>query len=59
MLIPDNFYLLLPTGHAPITVIMRRLLTGYAVSFDHRHRRHEHLCQNQFKSPGRYLLEVV
>jgi REP-associated tyrosine transposase len=59
MLIPDNSYLLLATGHVSITVIMRRLLTGYAVSFDHHHRRHVHLFQNQFKPPGRYLLEVV
>ena len=29
---------------------MRRLLTGYAVSFNRRHRRHGHLFQNRYKS---------
>ena len=29
---------------------MRRLLTGYAVSFNCRHRRHGHLFQNRYKS---------
>ena len=49
-LIPNHFHLLLRTGNAPISTIMRRLLTGYAVSFNHRHRRHGHLFQNRFKS---------
>ena len=29
---------------------MRRLLTGYAVSYNRRHRRSGHLFQNRFKS---------
>jgi hypothetical protein len=29
---------------------MRRLLTGYAVSFNRRHRRHGQLFQNRYKS---------
>ena len=29
---------------------MRRLLTGYAISFNHRHRRHGQLFQNRYKS---------
>jgi hypothetical protein len=29
---------------------MRRLLTGYAVSYNLRHRRHGHLFQNRYKS---------
>jgi hypothetical protein len=29
---------------------MRRFLTGYAVSFNRRHRRHGHLFQNRYKS---------
>ncbi len=29
---------------------MRRLLTGYAVSYNRRHRRHGHLFQNRYKS---------
>ncbi len=42
---------------------MRRLLTGYAVSFNRRHKRVGHLFQNRFKSiiieEGSYLLELV
>ena len=42
---------------------MRRLLTGYAVSFNRRHRRHGHLFQNRYKSilcqEDLYLLELV
>ena len=49
-LIPNHFHLLLRTGKVPITNVMRRLLTGYAVSFNRRHRRYGHLFQNRFKS---------
>jgi len=42
---------------------MRRLLTGYVVSFNRRHRRHGHLFQNRYKSilcqEDVYLLELV
>jgi hypothetical protein len=42
---------------------MRRLLTGYAVSFNRRHRRHGPLFQNRYKSilcqEDPYLLELV
>ena len=42
---------------------MRRLLTGYAVSFNFAHYRTAHLFQNRYKSivcdKGSYLLELV
>jgi len=42
---------------------MRRLLTGYAVRFNRRHRRWGHLFQNRYKSilveEDSYLLELV
>ena len=42
---------------------MRRLLTGYAVTFNHRYNRHGHLFQNRYKSilcqEEPYLLELV
>ena len=42
---------------------MRRLLTGYAVTFNLRHRRSGHLFQNRYKSiiceEAPYLLELV
>ena len=62
-LIPNHFHLLLRTGNVPITTVMRRLLTGYAVSFNYRHRRHGRLFQNRYKSilcqEEPYLLELV
>ena len=42
-LIPNHAHLLLPTGSAPLSHVMRRLLTGYAVSFNRRHKRSGHL----------------
>lgn len=62
-LIPNHFHLLLKTGATPISTVMRRLLTGYAVSFNRRHRRYGHLFQNRYKSilcqEDPYLLELV
>jgi len=49
-LIQNHFHLLLKTGRVPIATVMRRLLTGYAVSHNRRHRRHGHLFQNRYKS---------
>ncbi|CAB1057748.1 hypothetical protein D1BOALGB6SA_2503, partial [Olavius sp. associated proteobacterium Delta 1] len=49
----NHLHLLLRTGVAPIASVMRRLLTGYAVSFNPPqadHRRHGHLFQNRYKS---------
>ncbi len=62
-LIPNHAHILLRTGHTPLATVMRRLLTGYAVSFNRRHRRHGHLFQNRYKSilcqEDTYLLELV
>jgi putative transposase len=49
-LIPNHFHLFLRTGTVPIATIMRRLLTGYAMYFNRRHRRYGHLFQNRYKS---------
>ena len=55
--------MLLKTGRAPIAAVMRRLLTGYAVSFNRRHRRHGQLFQSRYKSflceEDVYLKELV
>ena len=55
-LIPNHAHILLRTGQTPIATVMRRLLTGYAVSYNRRHRRHGHLFQNrkQFFMDGPY-----
>jgi len=62
-LIPNHFHLLLKTGNEPVAGIMRRLLTGYAVTFNQRHRRCGRLFQNRYKSilcqEDTYLLELV
>lgn len=62
-LIPNHFHLLLRTGSAPIATVMRRLLTGHAVSFNRRHRRSGHLFQNRYKSilcqENAYQIELV
>ena len=62
-LIPNHFHLLLKTGLTPISTIMRRLLTGYAVYFNRRHGRSGHLFQNRYKSilcqEDNYLLELL
>ena len=62
-LIPNHFHLLLRTGSTPISTVMRRLLTGYAIWYNRRHRRDGHLFQNRYKSilcqEDTYLLELV
>jgi REP element-mobilizing transposase RayT len=62
-LLPNHFHLLLRTGATPISLIMRRLLTGHAVYFNLRHQRSGHLFQNRYKSilcqADAYLLELV
>ncbi|OGP95198.1 MAG: hypothetical protein A2157_06555 [Deltaproteobacteria bacterium RBG_16_47_11] len=49
-LLPNHFHLLLRTGGTPISIVLRRVLTGYAIGYNMRHRRHGHLFQNRFKS---------
>ena len=62
-MMPNHFHLLLRTGSIPISTVMSRLLTGYAVWYNRSHRRHGHLFQNRFKSilcqEDTYLLELV
>ncbi len=62
-LMPNHFHLLLQTGPVPLSSVMRRLLAGYAVTFNRTHRRVGHLFQNRFKSilveAEPYLLELV
>jgi putative transposase len=62
-LLSNHAHLLLRTGKIPIAGVMRRLLTGYAVTFNRRYRRHGHLFQNRYKSilceEDVYLQELV
>jgi putative transposase len=62
-LLPNHLHLLARTGHRPLSVAMLRLLTGYAIAFNRRHRRTGHLFQNRYKSilveEDLYMLELV
>ena len=62
-LIPNHAHFLMQTGSIPLAAIMRRLLTGYAVVFNLKYRRHGHLFQNRYKSilcqEEPYLRELV
>lgn len=62
-LIPNHFHLLLRPNSVSLQQFMRRLLTGYAINFNNRHKRSGHLFQNRYKSivceQESYLLELV
>ena len=59
----NHAHFLFRTGDIPLSNIMRKLLTGYVVSFNRRHGRHGQLFQNRFKSivcqEEVYLKELV
>lgn len=62
-LMRNHVHLLFFSGSAGISKFIRRLLTGYALRYNRRHRRNGHLFQNRHKSiiceEGSYLLELV
>lgn len=62
-LMDNHFHLLVRPADTPLAVFMRRLLTGYVVSFNLRHNRAGHLFQNRYKSivcdEDGYLLELI
>jgi REP-associated tyrosine transposase len=49
-LMTNHAHILLSSGPAGLAKFMRRFLTGYAVSYNLRHRRLGHLFQNRYKS---------
>jgi REP element-mobilizing transposase RayT len=49
-LMSNHAHLLVTSGVLGLAKFMRRLLTGYAVGYNVRHRRHGHLFQNRYKS---------
>jgi len=59
----NHFHLLVRTGREPISRSMKKLLTGYVVNFNLRHKRSGHLFQNRYKSiiceEDPYLLELT
>ena len=63
VLMRNHAHLLLRSGRVPLAMVMRRLLTSYAMYFNRRHRRHGQLFQNRYKSilceEDPYLKELV
>ena len=63
VLMPNHFHILCKTHNRPLSSSMRKVLTGYVVNFNRRHRRYGHLFQNRYKSivcqEDRYLKELV
>jgi REP element-mobilizing transposase RayT len=63
VLMTNHTHFLLRSGPHGLSGLMRRLLTGYAVKFNRRHRRHGQLFQNRYKSilcqEDAYLKELV
>ena len=63
VLMPNHFHLLIRTGKQPLTDLMRKLLTGYAMYFNAQHKRRGYLYQNRYKSilcqEESYLMELT
>jgi hypothetical protein len=49
-LMNNHAHLLVRSSTPGLPGLMRRLLTGYAITYNLRHRRHGHLFQNRYKS---------
>lgn len=62
-LLPTHFHVLTRTAQDSLAASMRKLLTGYVVNFNRRHKRAGHLFQNRYKSilceDEPYLLELT
>jgi putative transposase len=62
-LMRNHAHILLRSGLSGISDFMRKLLTGYAISYNKRLNRHGYLFQNRYKSivcdEENYLLELV
>jgi REP element-mobilizing transposase RayT len=62
-LMSNHLHLLLRTGNQLLSDSMRKLLTGYVVNYNRRHKRCGHLFQNRYKSiiceDDPYLLELT
>jgi putative transposase len=62
-LMSNHAHFLFRSGEHGIAKVMRRLLTGYAVGFNRKYKRHGQLFQNRYKSvicqEDNYLMELV
>ena len=48
-LMTNHAHILLRSGTAGLPAFMRRFLSGYALVYNRRHRRHGHLFQNRYE----------
>jgi putative transposase len=59
----NHIHILLKSGPRGLSNFMRRLLTGYSINYNLRHRRNGHLFQNRYKSivcdEDAYIKELV
>lgn len=46
----NHAHILLKSGNRGLSYFMRRFLTGYAITYNIRHKRYGHLFQNRYKS---------
>jgi putative transposase len=62
-LMSNHAHILLKSGKSGLPGFMRKLLTGYAIHFNRRHRFQGHVFQNRYKSivceEDRYFLKLV
>ena len=62
-LLTNHAHILLCSGPSGLPKFMRRLLTGYAITYNRRHNRYGHLFQNRYKSivceEDSYFIELV
>ena len=62
-LMTNHAHILLRSSQHGLSRLMRRFLTGYAVTYNLRHKRHGHLFQNRYKSivcdEDAYFLQLV
>lgn len=62
-LMGNHFHLAIKVGPIPLSVVMHRILTAYAMSFNRRHERVGHLFQARYKAnlclSDRYLATLI
>ncbi len=62
-LMDNHAHILFKSGRQGISMVMRKVLTGYAQDFNRRHRRRGHLFENRYKSvlcdEETYLLALI
>lgn len=62
-LMPNHFHLAIKVSRVPLSLFMHRILTGHALTFNHRYDREGHLFQARHRAKlcltDRYLLALI